>query len=456
MKIIIAGLSRAGISLAELLSKENHDVMVIDSDKEKVESITDKYSVSGVAGSCMSQAVLMKAGANTADVCIALTFSDETNLCTSLMAKKCGTRYTAIKLNLSELAQEKDLLSDMFAVDYVMTPKEDTAEEIAKHIGLPGSLRADAFFSCDTTMIRIVADRENKLAGASVKDVRRLFETDMLVATVNRDGKVIIPNGNTRIEEKDEVGLIVPKDSMTAMVMKLGLIRKPVKSVLLIGGGEVALSLAKQLLAEKKKVTILDNNRERCAFLTRELPKATISCAKEIDSRVLMEEGIQSADVCVSLTSKDDINFMLSMFAWSCGVESVITRVGSPTYEGLLNRVNIDITISPVMIAVEKIMSFIRDVEIPNEAGNDIFCMYQIAGGLAEAIEFIAYDNFKMKNIPLKDEKFRIKKHVLIGMIIRDGEALIPDGNSEIRPGDHVVVVTHKSSGLNTINDIID
>lgn len=129
--------------------------------------------------------------------------------------------------------------------------------------------------------------------------------------------------------------------------------------------------------------------------------------------------------------------------------------MNSTTYESLLNRVNIDITISPVLISVERITGFIRNVEVPNDAGNDIACMYQIAGGVAEAIEFIAYDNFKAKDIPLKDKGFKLKKNLLIGMVLKDGVAVIPGGNTSIQPGDHVVVITKRDSGLKTLNDIL-
>lgn len=455
MKIVIAGLTQVGICLAETLSKENHDVMVIDQDGNKVNAVTDRYNVSGVTGNCASKSTLLRAGVDTADVCVTLTPSDETNLCTCMMAKKCGTRYTVAKLDNPELTGEQKYYEQEFMVDYVLTPKEDTALEIARHIGLPGTVRADAFFSFDTTMFRVTADKENGLAGMHVKDIRNLFDTDMLVGTICRNGKLLIPDGTSVIEEKDEVYLIVPHSSMTTVMMKLGMMRKPVKNVLIIGGGDIARSLAGLLLENKKKVTILDIDRSRCADLAQILPQATISCAAEIDSKVLLEEGIDKADVCVSLTGRDDTNLVLSMFAWSCGVNSVITKVNSTTYESLLNRVNIDITISPVLISVERITGFIRNVEVPNDAGNDIACMYQIAGGVAEAIEFIAYDNFKAKDIPLKDKGFKLKKNLLIGMVLKDGVAVIPGGNTSIQPGDHVVVITKRDSGLKTLNDIL-
>lgn len=455
MKVVIAGLSQVGICLAETLSKENHDVMVIDQQESKVNAVTDRLNVSGVVGNSVSISVLMRAGADTADICVALNASDEANLCTCMMAKRCGTRYTVAKLDNPNLTGEQQALEQQFMVDYVLTSKEDTAQEIARHIGLPGKVRADAFFSCDTTMFRVIADKESGLAGKQVWEIRGLFDTDMLVGTICRKGKALIPDGKSMLEAGDEVALIVPHSSMTKVMMRLGLMRKPVKKVLIIGGGDVALSLAERLLEEKKKVTILEMDRKRCAQLAQVIPQAIISCATEIDSQVLLEEGIGDADVCVSLTGKDDTNLVLSMFAWSCGVSSVITKVNSPVYKSLLNRVNIDITISPVLIAVDRIISFIRNVEVPNEDGNDIACMYQIAEGKAEAIEFIVYEGFRAKGIPLKDKNFRLKKNLLIGIVLKDGRAIIPNGDTVLQPGDHVVVIAKADSGLNTINDIL-
>ncbi len=455
MKIIIAGLDQAGILLADLLSKEEHDVVVIDKNPKKVDYVTDKYNVSGVCGNSVSPETLQRAGADTADVCVALTGSDETNLCICLLAKSQGTRFAAAQITKQELTERQECIRKEFRVDYLLTPKEDTATEIAHHIGLPGNVRADGFFSSDTVLIRVAIQGGSSFVNMPLREVRTFFGTDLLVGIVERAGKVLIPDGAVVLKEGDEVGFVVPHDSLNIVMEKLGIIRERVKKVLIIGGGDVAVSLAEKLVSEKKKVTILDNDSARCAVLAQKLPKVTVSCAREIDAQVLVEEGIGSADVCVSLTGRDDTNLVLSMFAWSCGVGSIITKVNSASYERLLNRVNIDITISPVLIVVERILRFIRDVSVPNEAGNDIACMYRIAGGKAEAIEFVVYDDFRACGIPLKSPEFKRKKEILIATIVRGGKVMLADGSSQIHPGDHVVVITHKNSGLTTINDIL-
>ena len=229
---------------------------------------------------------------------------------------------------------------------------------------------------------------------------------------------------------------------------------KPAKRAVLVGGGTVAYYLAKKLLENKRSVTILENDRKRCAELAQLLPQAEISYADGVDADVLLEEGMKKADVCVSLTGSDDANLVISLFAWSCGVESVITRVNATAYEKLLNKVNMDITISPAVISADRVMGFVRNVTVYNAKGNDIQCLYQLAGGMAEAIEFIAYDNCRKLGVAFRQPDFKLKKDILVAMIIRQGQVIIPDGNSCIQSGDRVVVISKRGHGLNTLNDI--
>ncbi|MGN0648865.1 MAG: TrkA C-terminal domain-containing protein, partial [Oscillospiraceae bacterium] len=162
----------------------------------------------------------------------------------------------------------------------------------------------------------------------------------------------------------------------------------------------------------------------------------------------------KSADVCVSLTGEDEKNLVISLFAWSCGVGSIITKVNLPSYERLLNKVNIDTTISPTVICADILMRFVRNVTVYNEKGNDIRRIYSIAGGLAQAIEFVAYDDCKLKGVPLKAPEFRLKKGILIAAVTRGDKVFIPNGDTVIQPGDDVIVIAKSGNRLNILNDI--
>ena len=168
----------------------------------------------------------------------------------------------------------------------------------------------------------------------------------------------------------------------------------------------------------------------------------------------MLEEGLEKTDSCISMTGKDDTNMVISLFAWSQGVKSIITRINTTSYEKLLNKVNIDITILPALISANHVLSFIRNLAVHNAKGNDIQCLYQLAGGMAEATEFIAYDNCKKLGIAFRQPELKLKKDILIAMIIHEGQVIIPDGNSRILSGDRVIVISKKGNGLNTLNDI--
>ncbi|HBA47450.1 MAG TPA: Trk system potassium transporter TrkA [Lachnospiraceae bacterium] len=455
MKVIIIGLGQTGILLAQRTAAERHDTVVVDCDREKVEAVTNLYSVSGVCGSGASRAVLLQAGADMADVIIAVSPVDEINLMACMVAKNCGTRYAVARIHRPELSGDSDYFAREFQIDYVVNPKLDTALEMHRQIGMQGKVKADAYFSDAATIIRARMD-ENIIQGGSMslRDMKSFFGTDMLAVTVTRGEKLYVPDGNFMVQPGDVAGIIAADTVIPQIVTKLGLVHKPAKKVVLVGGGTVAYYLGKMLLDDRKKVAILEKDRTRCQELTQLLPEAEISLANGVDADVLLDEGLKKADVCVSLTGSDDANLAVSLFAWSCGVESVITRVNSTAYEKLLNSVNMDITISPAVISADRIMGFVRNVTVYNEKGNDIQCLYQLAGGMAEAVEFIAYDSCRKLGLAFKHPEFRLKKDILVAMIIRREQVLIPDGNSCIRSGDRVVVVSRKGHGLNTLDDI--
>ncbi len=453
MKVIVVGLGQKGILAADQIAKDGHDVLVVDISQERVDTVTNKYNVSGMCGSGVSRTVLMRAGADTADVVIAVTPEDEENLMTCQMAKKCGTRYTVASVNQPELYEDREYFKKELGVDYIVNPKLDTAWEIARDIGLPGAVSAEAFFHGATT-ISLRLPEHSPLVNMAMTGIRAFFGAELLVGAVIRDEKLYIPSGDFVLQAEDIISIFAPNTSLNQIMLKLGLIRKPVKNVFIIGGGTIAYYLAKELLAEKRSVTILEAEQSRCAWLMENLPEAQIACAVSEDADVLRQEGIASADVCVALTGRDDTNMVISMFAWSLGMNSIITKVDAASYVKLMAKVNMNITVSPSSIAAERILRFVRDVSVYNAKGNDIKRMYDVANGLAEAYEFIAYDNFKKVNIVFKSQEFKLKKGVMIAALIRKGKVIIPDGNSSIAVGDHVVVIAEKQHIFYTINEI--
>lgn len=455
MKVIIVGMGQKGALLANLISRDKHDVLVVDRDKDRIEDITNRFSVSGLVGSGASKSVLDRAGAETADVIIAVTPEDEVNLLICQVAKRSGTRYAMAALNQPDIYEGRRYIKEELGIDYIVNPKQDTATEIKRDIGMPGAVDTEAFFDA-AAFISVKIHEKSPMAGMGMTDVRSFFETDMLVGTVTRGEDVFIPKGDFVLAAGDTIGIFAPNVSMNQIMMKLGLIRKPVKKVFIIGGGTIAFYLAKQLLADGKSVTILESDRQRCTELLEQLPDAEIACASSENADILKEEGMEQADVCVALTGRDDTNMVVSMFAWSLGMHSIITKLESTAYMKLMDKVNMNITVSPSSIAADRFLRYVRNVAVYNAKGQDIKRMYRVANGLAEAFEFIAYDNFAKKGIPFKSPDFKLKKNVLIAAVIRDGRVIIPNGDSTIMERDHVVVIATKNTAFNTINDIFN
>lgn len=454
MKIIIVGMGRVGRMLADRIPRDGHDVTVIDRNQKTVEEATDKYNVGGVCGSGITRATLMKAGADTADLIISVTGSDEINVMCCAAAKSYGTRYAVAMVHDPDFSEEIESLSRDFKIDFTVNPQLDTAAEMAMHIGLPGTVHAEGFFGSSVVLFSYTVGESSPLVGMSLRQIREYFETNLLVGTVSRKGKVLIPNGALVMERQDVLSLIVPDGSMKQVLTKLELMKKPAKNVLIVGGGTVCYYLAKRLLSEHKSVKIIESDKDRCVELANFLPDAAVCFGEGTDADVLKEEGIRSADACVSLTGKDEDNLAISMFAWSCKVPSILTKLTSSSYEGLLHCVNIQNTFSPAVISVDRILACVRNLAVYNEKGNDIQRLYRIADAQAEATEFIAYPGGKKLGIPLKSSEMKLKKNILLGAILRRDQVIIPDGNTVILEGDHVIVISAVKAALNTLDDI--
>lgn len=451
MKIIIVGLGQTGTLLAELVSKDGHDVVVIDKSKSNVNQITNCLSVNGVCGSGASRNVLMKAGADTADAVIALTPYDEINLLCCMMAKKCGTRYSATRLQRNDLSKDKLYFQKEFGIDCIVNSKQETALEIVRQINLPGSIKADGFFGESTAIIELTLEKQHSWIGKSLKEIKSSIQHPMLVGAVYRDSKVIIPDGNFIMEPNDIVSVILPQNSVSELRQ---MARRSVKNVLIVGCGTTGICLIEKLLEQKKNITVIDHNQERCEELTELFPTIKVALGNGIDMDTLYEEGIKTMDSCVSMTGSEENNLVISMFAWTCDLYSIVTRVNTPAYEKLLHKVNMDITISPAILCAERLMGFVRNIAVYNENGIDIKRFYRIFEGMAESIEFIAYDNCKKLGISLMNPEFKLKKGIILGAILRGDTTIIPSGQDCIQQGDHVVVITKPKQHLHTLNDI--
>ncbi len=455
MKIIIAGLGEAGITLVRALSSSEHEITVIDRDSSLVDKVTDRYSVNGVMGSGASRETLSKAGAEGADYFIALTHIDEVNLLSCMQAKKQGAARTVARLQMPDLSSDVSGLQKTYGIDYILRPGEDIAEEMYRNLGLPGSVKLEGIFGDTVTLLDMNVLRDSCLVGKSLAEIRGNIRKDILISTVIRNDKLIIPDGRSVIEEGDILTISASVDTLPDVLKTLGIKRDPARKVLMVGCDLAGEILAERLLSEGREVTILESELDRCRALADRFPKANVLCSKGDITDILEEEGMAGTGTLISLTESDETNLVVSLFAWSKKVPSVITRVDKQSHVRLLHKVNIDITASPTELSVMKVMHLIRnsDARKNKEETGRFYGFYRVADGMADVMEFGVGSEFPSLNIPFKDSAFNLKKGILVSGIIRDDKLIIPGGSSSLQAGDRVLITVPVAMGINTLAD---
>lgn len=453
MKIIIVGSGRTGRSLIEALSEKNYDITIIDKVKSIVDEITDKYNVSGVVGSGASKDTLLKAGADTADVLIALTPVDEINILSCVQAKAVGTVRTVARVFQPDFAAERKTLEKEQNIDYIFNPKYDMAEESARSIGLPGTVKPEGLFGGRVQIVTVTVVPDSPLCGKNLFEVRKEVDEPFLMTTVLRDGRLFVPDGSFKIEAGDSIGIAAKNDRIRDILLKIGIVKTSVRKVMIVGGGITAEYLIEMLLAERKNITVIESDLERCQTLMEKYPGVKVSYGVGEMSEILEDENIASMDALCSLTDADETNLVTSMYAWSRNVPSILTRIDSPGHLKLLHRINLDITLSSSEISVYKLIRFVHNQEAGN-APNEIEKYSTVAEGKGEALQFTAGNDFAKKDVQFKDPSFKLRKNVLVASIIRGDELIIPGGLDSIRVGDKVIIVADKKHHVERLNEI--
>ncbi len=450
MKIIIVGIGKVGETLCGLLSNEGHDIIVIDTDYKIIDRTVNLYDVIGIKGNGATFKTLTEAEANNCDMFIACTESDELNIMSCTVAQKLGATSTVARVRNPEYHEQVRFLYEQMGINLIINPEFETALEIEKLTRFPAATKLETFAKGRVDMAQIKISNEHKLVGKALYELRNVFNSKFLICAVKRNDEVYIPSGNFVINANDTVYFTAPHEQMGSVFKELGLIKKKIKSVMIIGGGKISFYLAQRLLKLKISVTMVEIDKTRCENLAALLPEATIINADGTDSDVLIEEGIDGVDALISLTDIDEENIIVSMFAGSRNVDKIITKVTRQSLIQMLEHTDIaGSTVSPMLTTANSILSYARAKN--NASGGTIKTLYRIVDEKVEAIEFQIEDGFKFFNTPLKN--MSLKKNILIACILRDNKIIHPNGDTQIHPNDRVVIVT-ASEQLSDINDI--
>ncbi len=450
MNIIIIGCGNVGEAITEQLSAEGNDITVIDKDEKRVAALTSKYDVMGIAGNGAVHSVQQEAGIEQADLVIAVTASDELNLLCCMVARKAGKCHTVARVRSPEYSQEAPYLQEELRLAMVINPEYAAAEEMARTLRLPEAAKAQVFSNGRLELVKFRIQEGNILSGCAVKELDTKIKCSVLVCMIERDGEVIIPGGDAVLKEGDIISVAASHENAGKFFRKIGCHKNPVKNVIIAGGGDVALYLSEILLKSGISVKIIEKNENRCTELCSMLSKADIICADASDKETLLEEGLEYTDAFVALTSLDEENILLSLFAEESMKGKVITKVNCAEYDSLLSRLNLDSVVNLKEITAECIVRFVRAMK--NSIGSNVETLYTLSKGKAEAAEFRIGEDSPVTGVPLSRLKF--KSNVLIAAITRQGKTIFPRGNDTIEAGDSVVVVS-KHLGLCAIRDIL-
>lgn len=449
MKLVIVGAGKIGATLVEKLSKENHDIVLVDKDAKIVEQVVNRYDVMGVCGGGADRMILEEAGVNEADFVIACTSRDELNILCCMLAKKLGAKHTIARVRDPEYFMEMEYMKGELDLDMWFNPELRTAQEICEILSFPTAINVETFADGAAVMVELKVKKDNPMIGKAVMDLNRELKVNILFSAVIRDNKVYIPRGDFVIQEGDVIHITASEKAITDFSKKTQTFRRRARSVFIIGGGKIAYYLAKELIDRKVSVKIIEKDEARCEWLSEELPEATILHGDGTDHEVLDEEGISRSNAVVTLTGMDEENVIVSLYATRKKVAKVITKVDRPTVGQMVSHLGLDSVLSPRTIIASSVVRFVR--EIASEGKARINQLYKIHDKI-EALEFPVTPDFEHKGVPLKD--LNVKKNFLVNGIVRDREFIIPSGDTTFMEGDKVLVVTTEKN-VSELEDII-
>lgn len=452
MKIIIAGDGKMGATLTRQLSAEGDDITLIDSNTEVLESSEGRYDVMVVQGNCASMEVLEQAGVREADLLIAVAGADEINLLCCMTAH-CMNQdiHTIARVRNPEYTEQIYKMRGMFGLSMTVNPEKQAAVEIDRLLRYPGFLKRDTFAKGRVEIVELRIDEKSKLRDVALNDMNNIVKCKILVCAVLRNGAATMPGGNFVLREGDRIFVTAPKETLTVLLKNLGVITHKVKNVILCGGGRMSYYLAKLLQKSGIDVQIIERSQERCEQLAEVLPSADI-ISGDASSRFLLErQGISSCSALVSMTGLDELNMIISLYATSCGVPQVITKMGRMDNTNILDKLALGSVISPKELCCNTIVRYVRAMK--NQTGAAL-TMHTIAEGQAEAMEFLVEDGTPHCGVPLRE--LRLKKGVLIVCISKGANQEIPNGDSSFQKGDSLIIVTSSEKGIRQLKDIFE
>ncbi|GHU42359.1 potassium transporter peripheral membrane protein [Clostridia bacterium] len=451
MQIVIAGCGTVGGTLTEQLSREGHDITVIDSNAKNLERVVNLYDVMGVVGNAASSQVQKEAGIEDAALMIAVTTSDELNLLCCLIAKKVGHCRTVARVRNYTYNDDVEFIKAEMGLSMIINPAQSTALELSRLLKYPSAIKVDTFAKGKVELLQSKIMRGSPLCDGLIREILLKLHVDVLICAVERGGEVYIPDGNFILKEGDVIFIVGAPEKANDFFRKIGMNMNQIRCAMIVGGGETPYYLAKQLLSMKIDVTIIERDKKRCNELSELLPKALIICGDGTGKDLLQSEGLDYTQAFVSWLNIDEENVMLSLFVRRQTQAKLITKIHRVAYKDIISSMDIGSVFYPQNVTADYISQYIRAMQ--NTAGSNIETLYHLIDDKVEAMEFHIHKQSTVVGVPLME--LRLKKNVLICVIKRGKRVITPGGQDMIKIGDRVVVVT-TNEGFSDITDILE
>lgn len=435
MQILILGAGQVGSSVAASLAREDDDITIVDENNDLLQDLQDHYDIRTVQGRASHPDVLARAGAEDADLVLAVTNSDEVNI---VACQICHTLYRT-PTKIARIRSNQYLLkpalfnNDAIAIDMLISPEQIVTEYIERLVLHPNALQVLDFAGGKVQLVAVKAFHGGPLVGNPLSELRQhIPKTQTRVAAIFRNGSPIIPKASTIIEADDEVFFIAASKDTLSVMGELRRLDKPYKRIMLAGGGQIGMRLAKAL-DDKYQVKLIEANEDRARFLSEELVNTIVLHGDVANEELLQEEDINNIDLFCALTNDDEANILSAMLAKRLGARKVLSLINRAAYVDLIESSNIDIALSPQQATIGSLLAHIRR--------GDIVAVHSLRRGAAEALEAIAHgDKNSSLVVGRRIDEIKLPPGTTISAIVRGEEVIITHHDTVIEAEDHVIL----------------
>lgn len=450
MNIIIVGDGKVGYTLAQYLSKDGHDITIIDKNAEALSRASETLDVMCIRGNGANVRTLIEAGIENADIIIAVTGNDELNMVCCLAAKQLGAKYSIARIRDPEYTESLTMLQKKLDIDQVINPERATAQEISRLLRFPFAINIESFAHGRVEMVEFRAEARDSIIGIPLHKLHGKHPSIQFTA-VQRNGEAFIPTGNFELAAGDRVYATGDRESITKFFKQLGKDTQRMKSALIIGGGHISYYLARIIAGMGVHLRMIEISEKKCARLSDLLDNVMIICADGTDQEVLDSESVGECGALICLTDRDEENIITGMYGARKGAKKVIVKVNRLNTLEVMEDLGIESVVSPKLTTANVILRSVRALN--NSQNSVVEKVYGMLGGKVEAYEFTALEGAPYLNIPLN--RLKIKPGILVSVLVRDRKNIIPFGGDHIEAGD-TVILTAKAGTVVNLEDAFD